>query len=111
MVRVIGALCGAAILSSCATGGLDQYAGQSITSAMLEYGEPDGVIDLPDGRRAYQWERTQQTTAVVPNNMGGSGYLAVSRDTDCRFTIIAAYNQTSDDWLVEEVRKPKLRCR
>lgn len=97
-----------AIVAGCA-GSLGGMVGQPISAAFLEYGPPDAEIDLPDGRRAFQWERSKTVGALMPNNMGGTGYVAVANEIDCRFSVIARRN-ASGEWIADEVKRPDLRC-
>src|SRR5690606_36017509 len=45
----------ALVLAACASE-MERYVGRSISEVMLDYGPPDDVFELSDGRRAYQWE-------------------------------------------------------
>lgn len=51
-----------ALLSACASGIMQGYVGKDINEAIMDYGPPDNIIELSDGRRAYQLVRGKTTT-------------------------------------------------
>lgn len=48
--------------TACASGIMQGYIGKNIEEAILDYGPPSNIIDLSDGRRAYQLVRGKLTT-------------------------------------------------
>ncbi|WP_227270313.1 hypothetical protein [Roseobacter weihaiensis] len=109
------------LLSGCASQVMQGYVGGSITEPMLDYGQPSGVFDLPDGARAFQWNITD--SGVIPvstpstTNIYGSGGWATATTTsttyqpysqECVYTLLA--RPQGDDWIVTGFRKPRLAC-
>lgn len=45
---------------------LSEFVGDTIAAATLVVGAPDRVTDLPDGRRAYSWDRSRLTPRGGP---------------------------------------------
>ncbi len=76
------------MLSSCVSNQLRGFVGEPIHEAYLAYGEPEDIIDLPDGRRAYTFR---------------FGTNAISEG--CRMTLIT--DPTKQPELVEDYRVPK----
>ena len=64
--HILIGLLAAALLAGCAMPVLDKYMGRPIVDPMLDFGQPDEVFDLPDGRRAFQWEVEKQATRPSP---------------------------------------------
>lgn len=75
-------------LCACVSGAIKPFVGKPIEEARIAYGEPENVIELADGRTAYQFR------------IGGSG--GQTRYTDgCLITLIARNN------VIEEYRIPR----
>ena len=49
-------------LSACATKTLNVYVGQTVADAMDKLGVPSTSYDMPDGTRAYLWQKTEVNT-------------------------------------------------
>ena len=101
MHRIITALAGAMALGACATAETHRidFLNQPVEVAVARYGQPDTVLDTPDGRRQYQW------------SMRRKDYLdsgQIIRET-CRHTIYARWNDAANDWILMS-RKPSVRC-
>jgi len=109
------------LVAGCASQVLQSYVGKSITEPILDYGPPSNIVELSDGKRAYQWARTN--TGVIPvttpttTNVYGSGGFATAYSTttnyvpysnDCVYTLIAI--KSGDDWIVESFRQPTFSC-
>ncbi|WP_324751576.1 hypothetical protein [Roseovarius sp. Pro17] len=125
-MRHISALALAAlILAGCATTSeMEGYVGRSISEAMLDYGPPDDVFLLTDGRRAYQWEIRKDSFRPAPQPTIGVGigigrgrwgggittvntsYVPYSKT--CRYTLIS--DKRGNDWVVSGYRKPTPGC-
>ena len=113
-------------LSGCATAVLEGYIGQPVQQVMIERGAPDMVIDLPDGRRAFQWVVTSQHTTPVQtygqaNIYAPPGAFATVNHTQttyggqtveqtCRYTLFGRFDAASRSWIVESFQKPSLLC-
>ncbi len=113
----------AAMLMGCAAPVLDKYMGRSIVDPMLDFGQPAEVFDLPDGRRAYQWEVDKQASRPSPRPVIGVGIgvgrggwgnvttIGTSYETytkTCRYTLIATRRGTG--WIVTDQRNPAPGC-
>lgn len=109
------------LLGACASQILESYVGKSVTEPILDYGPPSSVVELPDGRRAFQWARTNSgvipvTTPTTATVYGSGGYATAYATTtdyipysnDCVYTLIAV--RSGADWVVESFRKPTLSC-
>ncbi len=123
--HIMAAGLAALALAACAPQGqMERYVGRSVSAAMLDYGSPDEVFALADGRRAYQWEITNEGFRPAPQprigvgigiGTGGWGgglttvnttYVPYSKT--CRYTLIA--DQRGTEWIVAEARKPTPGC-
>lgn len=62
------------LASGCASEIMEGYVGQDITEVMIDYGPPSAVLDLPDGRVAFQWEQDYSYTSPTTTNVVGSSY-------------------------------------
>ncbi|PTW46049.1 hypothetical protein [Rhodovulum kholense] len=111
----------AIVLSGCASQVLNSYVGKPVTEAMLDYGAPSNVIDLEDGRRAYQWTIHDTGTVAVPTTSTATVYGAggtatafgqstsyVPYSETCVYTLTAS--QQGKAWIVDGFRKPRLAC-
>lgn len=108
------ALC-AAMLAGCVSTEMRGYVGKSADELLISYGRPENVIELADGRRAYQFRSgggsyvapgVAQTTAVARGNtVTATTYAtpaAVYSSAGCLLTFIVGKGGT-----VEEYRVPK----
>lgn len=46
----------AGLLGGCASSIMSGFVGKPVESVMVRYGQPVSVFDMPDGRRAFQWQ-------------------------------------------------------
>lgn len=117
----VSAFLAAVLLTGCASQILDSYVGKSITEPILDYGPPTSVIDLSDGRRAFQWARTNSgvipiSTPTTTTIYGSGGYATaygtsttyVPYSNDCVYTLTAT--RSGNDWIVDGFRPPSLAC-
>ena len=101
MHRITTALIGLLALGACATTPTDRtnFLDQPVEVLVARYGPPDTVLDMPDGRRQYQW------------SMPRKDYLdsgQIIRET-CRYSIYARRSDAANDWLLMSQR-PSVRC-
>ncbi len=121
--HILAGLALAAILMGCAPPVLDKYMGRPVLDPMLDFGKPNEVFDLPDGRRAYQWEVSKQARRPSPRpvigvgiGVGRSGWgnvttIGTSYETytkTCLYTLITTRRGTG--WIVTDRRKPAPGC-
>lgn len=108
-------------LSGCATAIMDGYVGKSISEPILDYGPPANALDLPDGRRAFQWAVNSSGVIPVTNYdsatvYGSGGYGVVSGTStsyvpysnQCVYTLYA--KPQGEDWIVTGYRQPNFSC-
>lgn len=107
-------------LAGCASGIMQSYVGKDVTEVAMDYGPPAGVMDLPDGRRAFMWQMSSaiampQTTnfnAVQSGNwVTGSAttYGGGVATLHCTYTLIGQRNPKGS-YTVVDYRKPRLDC-
>lgn len=121
MKRFVLGACLAFCVSGCASQILSSYVGGSIEEPILDYGPPVNVLELSDGRRAYQWRIAQ--SGVVPMSSpstatvyGSGGYATAYGTTttyvpysqDCTYTLTAT--RQGNQWIVDGYRQPSLMC-
>lgn len=111
----------AAALSGCASQIMESYVGKSVKEPILDYGPPANVVELEDGRRAYQWRLTQSgampmssptyATVYAGGRVAtayGSTTTYVPYSQDCVYTLTA--RQQGGRWIVDGYRRPTLGC-
>lgn len=94
-----------ASLAGCASHLMQQKVGMTVTELKLEKGPPVQVLDLPDGRKAYQWR--EDTVAVVG---GYNGIPAYGGTSTCFYTYYASWNEEQDEWVITGFKKPTFDC-
>ncbi|NOC83559.1 MULTISPECIES: hypothetical protein [unclassified Ruegeria] len=104
------------VLSGCAESIMQSYVGRDITDVILDYGQPDNVVKLPDGRFAFQWSNTTSYTAPTTTNVYGYGNSATAYTygggttySECLYTLFAKPNP-QDSFTVIGYKKPTLMC-
>lgn len=121
MRKVFGLAIGLIALSGCATEIMQGYVGRSIQEPILDYGPPVNVVEMGEGRRAFQWQitdsgmipMTSPTTASVYGSGGVTTVYAqsityVPYSNECLYTLTAT--QQGDDYIVDGFRQPRLSC-
>lgn len=121
MQKVMMFFAAAFLLSGCASQIMQSYVGGSIQEPILDYGPPTNVLDLEDGRRAYQWRITSSgampvtspTTATVYGSAGyatayGTSTTYVPYSQECLYTLTAV--QQGERWIVDGFRDPGFWC-
>lgn len=107
-------------LTACASQIMEGFVGKDVTEVQLQYGPPIAVLDMPDGRKAFQWR--MDSTFVMPstttysgvasgNWMTGSAYTTGGGvfSTPCFYTLFAQPN-AKKSYTVVGLQKPKLDC-
>ena len=110
------------LLMGCASRTLNVHVGQTVADVINQYGEPTTFYDMPDGRRAYLWQKTEVST------YGGVGVSTGSNDTrysigfftpffgspnTCIYTYYATQIGQQDSpmfWKIVGFKKPNLGC-
>lgn len=110
------------ILSSCATKTLNVYVGQTVADAMDSMGVPVTTYDMPDGTRAYVWQKTEVNTfggVSLSSGTGNVGYSTgvvtpVFTQTDsCVYTMYATKIgelKSPTSWRIVGYKKPAPGC-
>lgn len=107
-------------LAGCASQIMEGYLGKDITEVAMDRGAPEGVMDLPDGRRAFMWQTTESMAmpATTTYNVSGYGNWASGSATttgggvsswECTYTLIGQRN-SQGSYTVVDFRKPSLMC-
>ena len=103
-------------MPACATQILQSYVGQDVTEVVLDYGKPTNAIKLPDGRIAFQWNRTASYTTPTTTNIYSSGSYATATTygggtsyQECLYTLFAKPNQHGS-FTVTGYKEPSLEC-
>jgi hypothetical protein len=121
--HIVTGLMAATLLAGCAPPVLDKYIGRPIVDPMLDFGRPDAVFDLPDGRRAFQWQVEKDAVRPSPRPVIGVG-IGIGRGgwsnvttvgtsyehytKSCRYTLIGT--PRGEEWIVSGLRKPAPGC-
>lgn len=109
-----------ATLAGCASGVMQSYIGKDITEVAMDYGPPVGVMDLPDGRRAFMWKMIQSTMMPQTTNysaMTSGNWVTGTATTygggivsqQCVYTLIGQRN-SQGSYTVVDFRKPAIMC-
>ncbi|MFG6564917.1 hypothetical protein ACGYLI_11930 [Sulfitobacter sp. 1A13421] len=103
-------------LTGCASQIMQGYVGKDITDAVLDYGPPTNVLELPDGRVAFQWNRSSSYTAPTTTNIYGYGNYATATTYgggttfyECLYTLFAKPN-AQKSYTVVGFKEPTLMC-
>lgn len=108
----------ALVLSACASTEMRGFVGKPVEETAFAYGRPANVIDLPDGRRGYQYRwgggavvapghavTTASTVGGVTTATTTATPTAVFESRGCLITFIA--RDHGHGYVVEEYRVPK----
>jgi hypothetical protein len=94
-------------LSGCVSTEMKPMIGHPIQDALIKYGAPEQIIDMPDGAKAYQF-RQAGGAAFVPGATRTTPGVAVALD-GCLLTFIA--KPEADGLVVRDIVVPKgLTC-
>ena len=109
------------LTGACASDIMQGYVGKPVEEPILDYGPPANVVEMSDGRRAYQWKiRSSGAFPIVTpttSTIYGSGGVAtiqsqttsyVPFESDCLYTLTAA--RQGQTYVVDGFRKPRLGC-
>jgi hypothetical protein len=107
----------ALVLSSCASQFAKQYVGKDVVDIELDNGKPANIVELPDGRRFYQYYWgggtfvTPQSTTGTISTIGNTAFISTQtspavavNSPGCLINFIAMKRE--DRWIVIEARWP-----
>jgi hypothetical protein len=102
--------------SGCASEIMQGYVGKDITEAVLDHGAPTNVVNLPDGRTAFQWSKTSSYTAPITTNIQAYGNYATATSyggntsySECPYTLFAKPN-SKKSYTIIGFKKPPIVC-
>ena len=113
------------ILAGCATTRLESFIGEDVRRAVVVNGQPSNVMDMGDGRRAFQWSLDKSYTAPTTANSygnistyGNAAYYTNSTvvtggqttNWTCVYTLYTRWNEGRQGWIVEGFEKPSFQC-
>lgn len=107
-------------VAGCATQVMQGYVGKDITDVVLERGPPTGTMDMPDGRRAFQWRMDSVysmpgTTYYSGNTYGNTTYGTFNTvgggiySQSCVYTLFGQKNPRGS-YTVVGFHPPPLEC-
>lgn len=108
----------AVILAACVSTEMKGYVGKDVSEVFMAYGQPENVIDLPDGRRAWQF-RWGGGSGVIPGRsqttVQAIGNTAVATTTATPATIVHSEGclityigtRSANSWTITDIRVPK----
>jgi hypothetical protein len=116
-VRTYMAMLLLAGLTACATGPSPQSAdvktntevGKKIDDAIAANGPPTLQWDLPDGRRAYQWQQTSVTARVGAPDGAAGAVIGNASQTTCYYTLYTLQDPKGL-WKVVGYEQPRPGC-
>ena len=103
---------------------MKQFIGKDVRYIAVQDGAPENVIDMPDGRRAFQY-RWGGGTVSVPTRTTTSGQVQLVGDSviyreerltsgggtfvseGCLITYFAAWDASNQGWIVNDISYPK----
>lgn len=71
-------------LAACASQVMEGFVGKDVTEVQLQYGPPVAVLDMPDGRKAFQWRF--DSTTMMPMTTTYSGVTSGNWTTATAYT-------------------------
>lgn len=111
-------------LSGCASSVMGGFVGKPVEAVAVRYGPPVNVFDMPDGRRAFQWNINStiplagysNTTATIYAPPGGlatvnssTNYMPAQQiQHSCLYTMYGTYQGNA--WVLTGYEKPSLMC-
>jgi len=120
-MRILGLLVFLPLLGGCAADIMAGYIGKPIEAAQIDYGPQSNIIEMQDGRRAYQWNRNSSGIMPITNYNSGTAYGAggfvntngsstsyVPYERNCLYTLFAT--KQGSTWIVTGFNEPSLMC-
>ena len=117
-MRMLAILALAAFATGCVSTEMKGYVGKDVSEVLMAYGQPEQVLDLPDGRRAWQFRwgggrgvipgRAQTTVQSVGNTASATTVATPALLVDskgCLITYIGT--RAGNSWTITDIRVPK----
>lgn len=113
------------LLAGCATGVMQSFIGQDVRQVAVKRGPPANVMDMGDGRRAFQWMIQESITTPVMSNTYGNANIYGNTATfttstvttggttsgwTCVYTLYGRWDEARQGWIVESFEKPDWKC-
>lgn len=107
-------------LAACTAQIMEGFVGRDVREVGLQYGPPTHYFDLPDGRRAFQWEHISGYTTPVNTSVtmvGQPGFQQAFATTTggqfhqfrCLYTLIGERNDQGS-FTVVSFQEPAFGC-
>jgi hypothetical protein len=116
MIRFgLAAAAAALMLAGCA----HRSVGHPVQQLVDEYGAPAKAIDLPGGRRLFQWWWSDVFVMEEEPEYDGSREWwttnsrrihGVPMSRDCATDVIARWDESRGTWMVEKLKHPRRDC-
>lgn len=108
----------ALLLTACLSTQMKKMVGLPVQEAAIEYGQPSNVIDMPDGRRVFQFEKRESgylpATTTTQGSVWGNTWSATSTtfgghpiESKCTLTFYTRWDDALGAWVVTDYRVPK----
>lgn len=122
MHRAIAIVAVGALATGCVSGQMKKLVGLPIQEAAIEYGAPINVVDMPDGRRVFQFASSRTVHTPVQAQTQGSGfgnsyqanttvYGGNPVQINCTYTFYTTWNESASTWMVTDFKAPdRLIC-
>lgn len=113
------------LLGGCATNIMQSYIGLDVRQVAVKRGPPASVMDMGDGRRAFQWAIQESVFVPATTTTYGSaniyGNTATFNQTSstvgggttnwtCHYTLYGRWSEQQQGWIVESFEKPSWDC-
>lgn len=126
-MKKIFAICTLFLLSACVSSSMNTYMNAPISAVMMDYGQPDFVMDTGPNQKTFVWKRIATSTSPAVIESGNVHDIfenrPVSRTTiqmpeqETATCYYAFYTQNMNgsgnypsDWIVVGYRKPDFVC-
>lgn len=107
-----------ALLTGCVSTQMKKLVGLPIQEAAIEYGAPVNVIDMPDGRRVFQFQSSRSVTtptqATTQGSVWGNSWQTNTTITggqiipvECTYTFYSRWSEAAGAWIVTDFKVPK----
>lgn len=117
-MRRLVLIAAASLSTGCVSTEMKSYVGKDVSEVLMTYGQPENVIDLPDGRRAWQF-RWGGGSGVIPGRsqttVQAIGTTAVATTTAMPATVVHSEGclityigtRSGNSWTITDIRVPK----